>query len=161
MSSDVEHDDFDAQAAGAPASATEDRRVVVVPDDVLTTVVGHALAQYPLEACGLLVGDYGAARVYEVHPCRNSAASARVYSVDPSDHLSVDKLATAQGLDIVGVYHSHTHSGPYPSPTDVAQAPDPNWIYLLVSLRDPEPSLRSYVIAEGEVVEDRLVIESR
>lgn len=137
------------------------RRVVVVPDDVVTTVVGHALAEYPLEACGLLVGEYGAGRVVEVHPCRNAAASARVYSVDPSDHLAVDKLASAQGYDIVGVYHSHTHSGPYPSPTDINQAPDPGWIYLLVSLRDAEPSVRSFTISAGAVDEDRIVIESR
>ena len=39
------------------------------------------------------------------------------------------------GLEIIGVVHSHTHTEAYPSPTDVAQAPDPSWHYVIVSLR--------------------------
>ena len=64
------------------------------------------------------------------------AASARVYTVDPKDHLRADRDAEARGLEIIGVFHSHTHTDAYPSPTDVAQAPDPGWHYVLVSLRD-------------------------
>ena len=42
--------------------------------------------------------------------------------------------------------HSHTHSEPYPSPTDVAQAPDPGWHYVIVSLKRDAPEVRSYRI---------------
>ena len=35
--------------------------------------------------------------------------------------------------------HSHTHSEPYPSPTDVAQAPDPAWHYVIVSFKREAP----------------------
>ena len=42
-------------------------------------------------------------------------------------------------MEIIGVFHSHTHTDAYPSPTDVAQAPDPDWHYVLVSLRDTHP----------------------
>lgn len=124
-------------------------------------MVGHALAEYPLEACGLLIGHYGAGAAVSAYPCRNAAASARVYSVEPADYLAADKLATSSGLDIVGVYHSHTHSGPFPSPTDVANAPDPGWLYALVSLREAEPSIRCYSIVGGAVIENRVVISPR
>ncbi len=63
------------------------------------------------------------------------------------------------GMEIVGVVHSHTHTEPYPSPTDVAQAPDPAWHYVIVSLRDEAPRVRSYRIVEGGIAEEPLVVE--
>jgi proteasome lid subunit RPN8/RPN11 len=61
----------------------------------------------------------------------------------------------------VGVYHSHTHTDAYPSPTDVAQAPDPTWHYVLVSLREDEPMVRSYRIVDGAVTEEPVVDDAR
>jgi proteasome lid subunit RPN8/RPN11 len=58
------------------------------------------------------------------------------------------------GGDIMGVFHSHTHTDAYPSPTDVAQATDPGWRYVLVSLRDTQPVVRSYLIREGVITEE-------
>ncbi len=55
---------------------------------------------------------------------------------------------------IIGVFHSHTHTEAYPSPTDVAQAPDPAWHYVLVSLRDIQPVVRSYRIVDGVITEE-------
>jgi proteasome lid subunit RPN8/RPN11 len=52
---------------------------------------------------------------------------------------------------VIGVFHSHTHSEPYPSPTDVAQAPDPEWHYVIVSLKRDAPEARSYRIVGGEI----------
>ena len=45
----------------------------------------------------------------------------------------------AAGWELIGVWHSHTHTLAYPSPTDIDQAPDPDWHYVLVSLSDVEP----------------------
>ena len=47
------------------------------------------------------------------------------------------------------MWHSHTHTDAYPSPTDVRQAVDPMWIYVIVSLRDEVPMLRAYRIRDG------------
>ncbi len=57
------------------------------------------------------------------------------------------------GDEIVGVWHSHTHTDAYPSPTDVRQAVDPMWVYVIVSLRDEVPMLRAYRIRDGEIAE--------
>jgi proteasome lid subunit RPN8/RPN11 len=88
------------------------------------------------------------------YPCRNAAGSSRVYTVDPRDHLRADRDAEAGGREIVGVMHSHTHTEAYPSPTDVAQAPDPAWQYVIVSLKRDAAVLRSYRIVEGTVTEE-------
>jgi proteasome lid subunit RPN8/RPN11 len=80
-----------------------------------------------------------------------------LYSVDSRDFLRADRQAEADGLEIIGVFHSHTHTDPYPSPTDVAQAPDPGWHYVIVSLRHQLPSLRSYRIDQDEVTEEAVL----
>jgi [CysO sulfur-carrier protein]-S-L-cysteine hydrolase len=124
-------------------------------------VVGHSLDGLPDEACGLIAGRPGTGTVVTAYRCRNDAASARLYTVNSQDLLRADRDAQARGLEIIGVYHSHTHTEPYPSPTDVAQAPDPEWHYVIVSLREAEPRLRSYRIVDGTVTEEPVVVDRR
>jgi [CysO sulfur-carrier protein]-S-L-cysteine hydrolase len=119
-------------------------------------MVGHAYDGLPDEACGLLAGPPGVDRCTAFYPCRNAAASSKLYTVDPKDHLRADRDAEARGLEIIGVMHSHTHTDAYPSPTDVAQAPDPGWHYVIVSLRAEAPTLRSYRIVD-EVIGEEVV----
>ena len=121
-------------------------------------MVAHCLGAYPEEGCGLLGGDPGTAVVGACFPTANAAASSRIYTVEPRDHLRADRAAEAQGQAIIGVFHSHTHTDAYPSPTDIAQAPDPTWHYVLVSLRDTVPSVRSYRIVDGEVAEEPVTV---
>jgi proteasome lid subunit RPN8/RPN11 len=127
---------------------------LVLSEGQLATIVAHCLSELPNEGCGLVIGEAKSGVVHEIVLTRNAAASARLYTVDPLDHLRADRAAEAAGLEIIGVFHSHTHTDPYPSPTDVAQAPDPNWHYLLVSLRAEVPSLRSYRIVGGTITEE-------
>lgn len=133
-------------------------RTLHLTGDAYAAMIGHAYDGLPDEACGLLVGTLRTGRVERFEPARNAAASSRVYTVDPRDHLRIDRAAEADGLEIVGVMHSHTHTEAYPSPTDVEQAPDPAWHYVIVSLRDIAPTLRSYVIDDGIITEDRVVV---
>jgi proteasome lid subunit RPN8/RPN11 len=124
-------------------------------------MVGHAYDGLPDEACGLLAGRPGIAKVEVFYPCRNAAASSRVYTVDPGDHLRADRDAEARGMEVIGVMHSHTHTEAYPSPTDVEQAPDPTWHYVIVSLRDEAPMLRSYRIVGGEIGEEVVALDGQ
>jgi [CysO sulfur-carrier protein]-S-L-cysteine hydrolase len=122
------------------------------------TIVGNCYDGLPNEACGLLVGPLGlggepTGAITDARPCRNVDASAVTYTVDPRDMLAAMRAAEASGVEIVGVWHSHTHTDAYPSPTDVRQAVDPAWLYVIVSLRDQTPVLRSYRIRGGEIAE--------
>lgn len=131
--------------------------VLVIPAEIYAQMVAHCLAGLPEEACGLLAAQPGDGTVRRCYPTRNAAASAKLYTVDPKDHLHADRHAEGEGLEIVGVFHSHTHTDAYPSPTDVAQAPDPQWHYVIVSLRHSLPSVRSYRIADGRISEEPVV----
>ena len=77
----------------------------------------------------------------------------------PRDMLRVMRAAEARGDDIVGVWHSHTHTDAYPSPTDVRLAVDPSWICVIVSLRDGAPVLRAYRIRNGAIAEIPITLE--
>jgi [CysO sulfur-carrier protein]-S-L-cysteine hydrolase len=122
-------------------------------------LIGHLYDGLPDEACGLIAGVPELARVDRFYATRNSAASSRVYTVDPKDHLRADRDAEDRGIEIIGVVHSHTHTEAYPSPTDVAQAPDPAWHYVIVSLKREEPVLRSYRIVDGAIAEEPVVVD--
>lgn len=113
-----------------------------------------AFREYPLEMCGLLAGEPGADHGARFYACRNVAESAKVYTIDPKDFLRAERDADDSDWEINGVVHSHTHSEPYPSPTDIAQAPDPGWHYVIVGLKRDAPELRSYRIVDGEVTEE-------
>jgi len=123
----------------------------------LEAMVAHCLAAQHHEGCGLLVGaDDG--RVADVVPARNAAASALVYEVDARDVLAADRAARARGLEVIGAFHSHTHTDAWPSRTDVAQALDPSWHWVVVSLRHADPVVRAFRIRDGAVVEEPVTV---
>ena len=136
--------------------------MLLIRKKFLDEMVAHSLRGYPLEACGLLAGtvsEGGSAHVESVYPTDNVAASARIYEVDPRAMLRADREAQEAGYELIGVYHSHTHTDAKPSPTDVRQAPDPDWHYVLVSLRDDHPSVRSWKIRDEQAEEEEIVLE--
>lgn len=121
-------------------------------------MIGHAYDGLPLEACGLLAGTLSTSTAPLFYPCGNTAESSRLYTINPSDHLRADRDAEDRGLEIVGVMHSHTHTDAYPSPTDVEQAPVSEWHYVIVSLRDGAPVLRSFRIIDREIGEEQVAL---
>ena len=136
--------------------------MILLSKATLEGMVSHCLDAHPLEACGLLAGfsaEDGRADARTFFPAENVSASARLYEVNPLAMLSADRQAEQEGQQLVGVYHSHTHTEGRPSPTDVRQAPDPGWHYLLVSLRDTHPSVRSWRILGGKITEEPVVLQ--
>ena len=126
---------------------------LVITDQVREAMADLAVREYPLEACGLMAGAPGSNEIVRFFPCRNVDQSARVYTIDPRDHLRAERTADDEGLEIRGVMHSHTHTEAYPSPTDVAAAPDPDWHYLIVTLKRETPEMRTFRIRGGQITE--------
>ncbi len=127
-------------------------------------IVAHCFDGLPDEACGLLGGPITEANeptgeVASVFPCRNADASARTYTVDSRDLIAAMRAAQSAGGDLIGVWHSHTHTDAYPSDTDVRQAAEPGWIYVLVSLKHPEPVTRAYRIRDGAITEVAVLVD--
>lgn len=119
-------------------------------------VIATCIRALPNEGCGLLVGTPDG-MVHHVVASPNVADSAKVYEIESRVLLTTYRSADDDGLAVIGVFHSHTHSAAYPSATDVDQAPDPAWHYVLVSLREIVADVRSFRIVNGLVSEEELV----
>jgi proteasome lid subunit RPN8/RPN11 len=118
-------------------------------------IVATCVRALPNEGCGLLLGTPDGT-VTEILPSANVADSAKLYEIDSGVLLRAYRRSDDEGLSVLGAFHSHTHSEAYPSPTDVAQAPDPGWHYVVVSLRDVPSDIRSFRIIEGDIVEEQI-----
>lgn len=118
-------------------------------------MVATCIRALPNEGCGLLLGHSGGV-VLEVVASPNVADSAKIYEIDSKVLLRAYRRSDDEGVEVLGVFHSHTHSEAFPSPTDIAQAPDPGWHYVLVSLRDPVAVVRSFRIVGGSVDEEEV-----
>ncbi len=99
--------------------------------------------------------------VTDVVASPNVADSAKIYEIDSRVLLRAYRRADDESLTVLGVFHSHTHSEAYPSPTDVRQVPDSEWHYVVVSLRDVPTVIRSFRIIDSTVSEEKIGGEVR
>jgi proteasome lid subunit RPN8/RPN11 len=132
--------------------------VIELGEALYRDIVEHGLREFPNEACGLIAAKEGTpTRVYAM---KNVDASPVSYRLDPKEQLKVFSEMDDEGLELAGIYHSHTHSEAYPSETDRRLAFYPDSRYLILSLSDREhPVLKAFRIEEGgEVAEEELSI---
>lgn len=119
-------------------------------DEQAQQIVAHVRAEAPNEACGLIAGQ--GSRAVKVVPVANAAS-------DPRHHYEMDRTALSQhlpslaneGLDLIGIYHSHPRSEPLPSSEDIRKAYYPNTAYLIIGLKDAEPHFAAWLIAHQRV----------
>ena len=140
---------------------------VRLPSAVAAAIVEHARAEYPNEACGLILGDRAAAEggaALRWEPTRNRAASPYRYEIHPDDLLRLTIESDEADQTFWGIVHSHVQSPAVPSPTDVGLAFYPDALYLLVSLaptetdpRTGQPGIRAWRIVDGAVHEVEVV----
>jgi len=75
--------------------------------------------------------------------------------------MLAEKYADENNLEIVSIYHSHTLSQAYPSPTDITNAVESGWInpnYVLISLVEKtRPIVRAFKISEDKSVEEIII----
>jgi proteasome lid subunit RPN8/RPN11 len=124
------------------------------------TIVDHALAGLPYEACGLLSGVGSAADaeasgvVAKVYPLSNIDKSAEHFSMDPKEQFRVIADIRNCGTALIGNFHSHPATPARPSAEDIRLAYDPNLRYLILSLQDGQPLLKSFLIKDGVSTEE-------
>jgi proteasome lid subunit RPN8/RPN11 len=121
--------------------------MVTLTDAQLKEIVEHAEAEPDQEVCGVVGGKGGT--VERVYRARNVAKTpAKLFELHPKDFMDILDDLDAAGLDTLGFYHSHTHSSPYPSRTDVMNwNPEayPDAVYFICSLAEPgRPEVRAF-----------------
>ena len=108
-----------------------------VPGRLRREIESLAANGYPDEVCGLLVGrfDQAAIHVERVTWARNlnTTRSRDRFALDPRGFLRAERIADEQGLDVVGIWHSHPDHAAVPSQTDL-DAAWPGYAYVIVSV---------------------------
>ncbi len=134
--------------------------ILCLPASARAQLEQMAYVGYPLEACGLLVGRIAGdraevTRVVQARNLNEERAHDR-FELDPRDFLIADEQARADGLEVVGVWHTHPDHPARPSETDRAAAWD-GWSYVIVSVtRDGVADVRSWRLKEQQFVEEQI-----
>ena len=124
---------------------------------LLEDILDHARAEYDAECCGMIAyatAADGTVEAVKVHRARNIHASRKRFEIDGKELLSAINDFEAQGWELGAIYHSHTHTAPYPSQTDINFAANwPGLEWVIVGLADDRAEVRCYLI-EGPEVRD-------
>lgn len=129
--------------------------MINIKEALFAEMLGHLEKEYPNEGCGLLSGKNG--EVLKVHPIRNLEQSPVSYLMDPREELEFFREIRKENLELVGIYHSHPSSEPYPSEKDRALAVYEEPFYLIVSLKDKSrPVARAFRLCRGKIEEDKI-----
>ncbi len=80
----------------------------------------------------MLIGVAG--QVFESRRAANLSDHPNRFLLDPRAHVAALREARCRELQVVGFYHSHPHSDPVPSPTDLAESTYPEALHIIVGL---------------------------
>ena len=120
-----------------------------IKKDVFDKIIAHAKKDAPVEACGYLAAKDGVVlRHYEL---TNRDKSHEHFSFDPREQFAAVRDARANGCVVSAVYHSHPASPARPSAEDIKLARDPQASYVIVSLINKTPEVKSFRIMDAKV----------
>lgn len=118
-------------------------------------IVEHSKKEYPNEACGILAGKKG--RVKKVYSVASTDKSAVRFFMDSGKQFMAMREIEKNGLEMIGIYHSHPEMQAYPSPHDVELAYYPEVSYVIVALtKKDNPDIKSFRIVNGIIAEEEV-----
>jgi [CysO sulfur-carrier protein]-S-L-cysteine hydrolase len=137
---------------------------MVIAAALLDDVVAHAREEYDAECCGMVAYDQlsadGASLAVRVHRAENIFASRKRFEIDGKELLRTLNEFESEGWELGAIYHSHTHTDPYPSQTDINFAANwPGLEWVIVGLAGEQPEVRCYMIEDGAVREVPLEVQ--
>jgi proteasome lid subunit RPN8/RPN11 len=132
-------------------------------------IKAHGAASYPFEGCGLLLGQVtdGHNVVQTIKPMENvwpvEAEKPIRFLIDVKAWQQAELAAMMDGLDVIGVFHSHPDDLPVASPRDLAWASWPGYSYLITQVLAGKPTYsQSWQLAadrSGFIEEEIIEIE--
>jgi [CysO sulfur-carrier protein]-S-L-cysteine hydrolase len=115
----------------------------------------HVEKHAPLEACGLLAGKND--RVEHMILIRNQAQSPIRFVMDPYEQLQAFDWIASNGLQLLGIFHSHPAGPETVSVTDITEAAY-EVVHLIWSRSQGHWQLRGFWIENNSVTEVSLQI---
>jgi proteasome lid subunit RPN8/RPN11 len=130
---------------------------VRIERDIFDQLLAEACANPNIECCGLLAGRD--AVISAILPAKNTLQSPKAYEIAPQELFDLFRRIRSEGLEHLGIYHSHPKGENDPSPLDIERSFYPDTAYLIISMR-PAVSrpIRAFRIVEGQARELSLQI---
>ena len=126
--------------------------IVLVRASLLDELLAEARRLPEVECCGLLGGRDGV--ITAVLPTRNLLTSATAYEIEPAELFALFRRMRGEGLDHLGIYHSHPRGDNAPSPSDIERAFYPEAAYFILSpLANAARPVRAFRIGQGQARE--------
>ncbi len=119
---------------------------LLVPARLYDQMVAHAVAELPIECCGLLAGTVrdGIANVTQWLPLVNVLQSRDEFESEPKSLLAAHRTMRSTGSEIVAVYHSHPMAAPLPSRKDRERNYSEQVVSIIIGLNAAEPEVRAW-----------------
>lgn len=152
--------------------------IITIKESDYQKILDHARKNAPEEACGLIAGTeteepdaydqdgtgvHPVKHIEKVYLLENIDHSEEHFSLDPKDQFAVIKDMRANGLKLLGNWHSHPASPSRPSAEDKRLAYDEHASYLIMSLQNKNhPVLQSFHVSDKQTkvtVEELIVID--
>ena len=135
--------------------------VVILPKEEYRKLLDHAVSCLPEEACGLIAGKIlgQEKHITKVYLLPNADHSPTHFNITPQDQLNAILDMRKNGLQPLGNWHSHPETPSRPSEEDKRLAFDSSASYLILSLAEKEPVLRSFSITADAVEREDLIIK--
>ena len=135
-----------------------------LPSSVRSYVSTWAVDGHPDEVCGLLIGKREAAsfEVVRATLSRNLETDRTKdrFILSPDDWVAAENQARNDGLDVIGVWHTHPDHPAEPSSTDLAAAWE-EYAYVILSVKsDGVVDLRSWQL-QRESFAEQVIEESK
>lgn len=100
-------------------------------------MLSHAREAYPDECCGAMLGAVDGDKIVRMAlPMENVSQGPKRsrYELRPEDLLGAEERARQEGMDLIGIYHSHPDCDAYFSETDLKNS-CPWYSFVVLSVR--------------------------
>jgi proteasome lid subunit RPN8/RPN11 len=133
--------------------------MIQIPEEIYRGMIEHAKKESPLECCGILGGKEKT--VQKAFELRNAERSPVRYSMSPQDQMRVFDEMEKDSMEMLAIYHSHPHTIPFPSETDVRLAFYPDVFSIIISLRDEgNPLVKAFSVREEAIYLEEIEVIS-
>lgn len=124
---------------------------LIIPSEILNTMIAHCKECHPNEACGILAGV--GKRASKIYTMQNIEKSTVSYMMDSKEQFKVMKDMRENNLSMLAIYHSHPSSSAWPSQKDISLAFYDDCYYVIVGMIKENPDIKAFSIKENRVEE--------
>jgi len=125
--------------------------MIRIPRSICERIVEHAKREFPLECCGILGGrEETVKKDFELS---NLEKSSTRYVMSPQEQLRVFEELEEESMELIAIYHSHPHTIPFPSETDVRMTFYPELTSIIVSLKEKDnPVMKAFKVEKEAIL---------